>query len=155
VIDTRSSWAEPRVAPDGKRILVRKTGPSCELWMLDLERGTQACIVQAGDNHHPIWAPDGRRIAWERVSPPNSMMVLTVEGARNETTIAQGTRAGTPHSWSAAGNRLVYTLIGKGTRSDIWVRSMDDASPPASFLATAFDEDNPCVSPDGKWIAYV
>jgi serine/threonine-protein kinase len=146
---------QPRISPDGKRILLRKVGTNCELWMYDIPRGSLARIVQGNDNHDPIWSPDGRQIAFLRANPPTEMVTLTVAGAREKTTLAQGANPGSPESWSAGGNLLAYTVNGRGTRSDVWVRAMGGASPPAAFLATEFNESDPAISPDGRWIAYV
>jgi Tol biopolymer transport system component len=32
---------------------------------------------------------------------------------------------------------------------------MDGSSPPAPFIATEFDQSDPSISPDGKWIAFM
>jgi serine/threonine protein kinase len=149
--EMKATWAQPRVSPDGKRILLRKTGDDCELWMLDLDRGSLGRIVTAGDNHDAIWSPDGRRIAYER-NDARRMVTLTVEGARETTTLAEGLESGLPQSWAAG--LLAYTVSGAGTRTDIWVRAMDGSSAPHAFLATAAAETQPSFSPDGKWIAF-
>ncbi len=154
VMDTRSTWTQPRVSPDGNRILLRKTATNCELWMYDIERASLARIVQGADNHDPIWSPDGRRIAYEEASAGGRMVALTVEGARTVTVIASGAGRGQPQSWSAGGNRLVYTVSGRGTGDDIWTCSMDGAGDPEPFLDSRFDEQVPAISPDGRWIAY-
>jgi Tol biopolymer transport system component len=151
--DTRASWAQPRVSPDGRRLLLRKTGTSCELWMLDVPGGSPVRTVHGNDSHDAVWSPDGRRIAYRENNSPGAMVALTVEGAREVRTLARGADAGLPQSWSAG--LLAYTLTGRGTRSDIWVRPMDGASPAVRFLATEFNEESPAVSPDGRWIAYV
>ncbi len=155
VMDTRSTWTQPRVSPDGKRILLRKTGTDCELWMFDVERTSLARIVQGSDSHDPIWSPDGRRIAFEQVSQSGKMVALTVEGAREVTEIAPGTERGRPQSWSAGGNVFVYEVTGRGTNGDIWTCAMDGTPVPEPFLATAFDEKDASISPDGRWVAYV
>ncbi len=149
--DMLANWTEPRVSPDGNRVLVRRSDTNCELWMLDVERGSLSRIVQTDDNHGPIWGPDGRRIAFERQNS-SEMVILTVQGSRNLTVLAKGPGHGIPQSWSA--DRLVYTVMGAGTRSDIWVRGVDDATPPVAFAATEFNESNPRISPDGKWIVF-
>ncbi|MDZ4804752.1 MAG: protein kinase [Candidatus Eisenbacteria bacterium] len=153
-METRGPWMQPRVSPDGKRVLLRKVGDSCELWMLDVERSVLSRAVQAGDNHDAIWSPDGSRIACQQVDAPPKMVSLTVEGAREMKTIFHGIDPGAPQSWSGGGNRLVFTRNGRGTRSDIWSKSMDGSSPPVVFLATEFNESDPAISPDGGWIAY-
>jgi Tol biopolymer transport system component len=118
--------------------------------MFDVERGTLTRIVHGGDNHSPVWSPDSRRIVYERRTPPHAMVSLTIEGARE----VQSLPLGSPKSWSGGGNLLAYTVDTRSTRTDIWVRAMDGSSPPIPFLATEYNEDNPSISPDGKWIAY-
>ncbi len=151
----RGTWAQPRVSPDGSRILLRKTGTNCELWLLDVERGTPARIAQGHDCHDPVWSPDGRRIAYQQVDTRGEITTLAVGGPREVTRISFSGLPESPQSWSAEGNHLAYTVTGRGTRSDIWVRGMDGGAPPAPFLATEFNETDPAISPDGRWIAYV
>jgi serine/threonine-protein kinase len=154
-LDMRAAWAQPRVSPDGRRIVLRKVATDCELWIVDLERGSLARVAPGNDNHDPVWSPDGRRVVVRRQNPPVEMIAFTVEGAREVTTLAHGAGTGWPSSWSAGGDLLVYTTAGRTTQSDIWVRAMGESSPPAAFLATKANETQPAISPDGKWIAYV
>ena len=149
--EMKAAWAQPRVSPDGTRILLRRTAAQCDLWMLDVDRRSLRRIVRAGDNHDAIWSPDGRRIAFER-NNARQMVTLTVVGPREMTTLAEGRDSGVPESWVAG--LLAYTVTGQGTRTDIWVRAMDGSSPPAAFLATEANEAHPSLSPDGKWLAY-
>ncbi len=152
--EMRARWRQPRISPDGKRVVVRKQGTNCELWKLDVDRGSLGRIAQDADNHDAVWSPDGRRIVYEQAGA-HVVVALAMDGSRATETIAKGMGSGSPQSWSAGGNLLVYTVNGQLTRSDIWVRAMDGSSPPAPFIATGFDESDPTISPDGKWIAYM
>jgi serine/threonine protein kinase/Tol biopolymer transport system component len=153
VMDTRGPFTQPRVSPDGKRILLRKTATNCELWMFDVERASLARIVQGSDNHDPVFSPDGRRIAYAEVNAGGHMVAQTVEGSREIVTIPTGNERGHPASW--AGDLLVYTVAGRGTQTDIWTCRMTGESKPEPFLATSFDEKDPSIAPDGRFIAYV
>jgi len=148
-METRASWADPRISPDGRKVLVRKSMTSCELWIYDIERTSLARVSQGGDNHDAIWSPDGRQIAFERISDGGKLMVQRVDG-----TDTKGSERGRPQSWVAAGNLMAYTVSGRGTSTDIWVRSMDAGGVAQPFVTTTFDETTPAISPDGKWIAY-
>jgi serine/threonine protein kinase/Tol biopolymer transport system component len=152
-VDVQGSWVQPRISPDGQKVLVRKTGAECELWMLDLQRGSFARVVQGDDNHSPLWAPDGRRILFDR-QEEGQIVTLDVTGSRRMEVIAKGANRGNPESWSAGGNLFAYTVSGEGGRPDIWVRHMGDDSDPEPFAVTPQAEDSPRISPDGKWIAY-
>jgi Tol biopolymer transport system component len=49
----------------------------------------------------------------------------------------------------------VYTKSSRSTQTDIWVRAMDGSSPAVAWLATKYDETQPSITSDGRWIAYV
>ncbi len=153
LMETRADWMQPRVSPDGKRVLLRKSGTNCELWVYDMGRGQLSRVAPDSDNHDAVWSPDGRSIAYLQSSAPVRMLSLSVEGPREVRTLAEGLDSGSPESWSVGGDLLAYTVTGRTTGSDIWVRSMrEGAAKP--FLATQFRETSPAVSPDGRWIAY-
>jgi serine/threonine-protein kinase len=43
IVEERSSWAQPRISPDGRRLLLRRVlTPACSLWTYDLTRGALA-----------------------------------------------------------------------------------------------------------------
>jgi serine/threonine-protein kinase len=79
--ETRARWRQPRISPDGKRIVVRKQATNCELWTLDVDRGSLGRIAQDADNHDPVWSPDGRRIVYERVGS-HMVLALAMDGSR-------------------------------------------------------------------------
>jgi hypothetical protein len=54
----RRSYANPRISPDGTRLIVQ----AGDLWMQDLARGTFSRLTTGEilTNGFPIWMPDGR-----------------------------------------------------------------------------------------------
>ncbi len=152
--DLKGSWAQPRLSPDGRRVLARRTGSSCELWMLDLDRGSFARIVQEDDTHDPLWSPDGRSILFDRMEA-GELVTLDVSGSRRTRVIASGANRGRPESWSPGVDLLAYTVTGHAGKTDIWVRPMNDEGESRPFVATPESESEPEISPDGRWIAYV
>src|SRR5262249_31005408 len=50
---------------------------------------------------------------------------------------------------------LLYIQRGAQTRMDIWILPRADGSTARPLLQTAFDENFPQFSPDGRWLAYV
>lgn len=153
VLDVQGSWTQPRISPDGRRVLVRKTGTDCELWILDLERFSFSRIVQGDDSHDAIWVPDSRRILFERASA-GEIVTLEIVGSRKAEVIASGPNRGKPWSWSGGNDLYAYTVNGAGGQSDIWVRRMNADAEPEPFLASPQTEDEPTISPNGRWIAY-
>ena len=153
--DVRGTWRQPRISPDGSRVLVRRTASDCELWMLDRERNSFSRIVQGDDAHDPLWAPDGRRILYDRANT-GEIVVMEVIGSRSTRVIASGPRRGIPGSWSTGNGLYASTVTGPGGQTDIWVQRIDDPdSAPEPFIQTPQSERAPAISPDGSWIAYV
>ena len=61
-----------------------------------------------------------------------------------------------PSSFSPDGKVLAYSEIRPDTGHDLWTVRLDGATPrqPELFLRTAFEEELPLISPDGRWLAY-
>ncbi len=154
VMNTRGRWTQPRIAPDGHRILMRKVGNACELWMYDLDRAVLTRVAASGDLHSPVWSPDGSRIAFRREDGEGSLHVMRLGGARQDRTVLDGRASGEPWSWSAGGNLLAFTKGGRGTARDIYVLPMDRGASPIPFLVTPNSEKHPSIHPSGHWIAY-
>ena len=58
-----------------------------------------------------------------------------------------------PGSWTPDGQTLVYYATNASGDRDIWMLPV--GSEPEVFLATAFNERGPRLSPNGKWLAYI
>jgi Tol biopolymer transport system component len=156
-LDTRGAWKEPRLSPDGRRLLLRKRSVYyCELWSVDLDRGGLTRITSGGDNHDPVWSPDGRRAAFSCVrGTAASIIVLAQDGGRSIDTLMTGRTVYSPSSWSADGQWLAYSCNSYRTQSDIWLLPVGGRDRrPLAYLQGRFNEANPAFSPDGKWIAY-
>jgi len=52
----------PRLSRDGQRVAYRVPAPNCDIWVLDLERGTTTRITREGDNHGIVWSADDEHI---------------------------------------------------------------------------------------------
>jgi len=52
----------PRLSRDGRRVAYREPAPNCDIWVLDLERGTTTRITRDGDNHGIVWTADDEHI---------------------------------------------------------------------------------------------
>jgi len=157
-----ADFYEPRVSPDGRQLAVRvDEEETSNIWVYDLEGGTQTRLTVEGINADPVWTPDGRRITfsserngvigifwrpWDGSEPAESL--VTHQGAAQ-------THAG---SWTPDGRRLAYRVNtaagGAGGSRDLWSFA-PGASPAAEpFLATQFSEAVPQISPNGRWLAY-
>ena len=142
---------DPQVSPDGKRVLVKKApsdGGNNNIWVEDLEKGTTLRITSTFAQM-PIWSPDGNRIAY------NCDVGICLKNA-NGLGEAEQIYAGTNFTsqWSPDGRYIIFLRRGVKTRLDMYALSMTGEHKEALLLNSAADEQNPQLSPDGKWLAY-
>ncbi|MEO8727587.1 MAG: protein kinase [Acidobacteriaceae bacterium] len=145
---------EPRLSPDGKRVVFRRGN---NLWVADLARNTEIRLTSAF-TQFPVWSADGRGIVFDGASDGKSGILQKSANATGE---AESLLPGHffPQEISPDGRSLLYLRRGAKTRFDVWVlalsgpRSNDRRTYP--LLDSAFEEDEPVISRDGRWLAYV
>jgi eukaryotic-like serine/threonine-protein kinase len=154
VLDAPGFWVQPRLSPDGERILLRKLATNCELWIYDLQRRVLTRLAYENDNHDPLWMPDGKGVVFD--VPNGSVRGLVwqaADGSGNLKPLTHGLQSFVPSSWSGDGRRLALTLSDKNV-SQIWVLDRDGAPEPQPFHQNGFDEKSASFSPDGRYLAY-
>ncbi|HJX93483.1 MAG TPA: protein kinase [Pyrinomonadaceae bacterium] len=142
---------DPQISPDGKRVLVKKApsdGGNNNIWVEDLEKGTTLRITSTFAQM-PVWSPDGNRIAY------NCDVGICLKNA-NGLGDAEQIYAGTNFTsqWSPDGRYIIFLRRGVKTRLDMYALSMTGERRETLLLNSAADEQNPQLSPDGKWLAY-
>ncbi len=153
ILDETASWAQPRISPDGTKLLVRKAQtPNCDLWLRDLARGTMTRVTFEGDNHDPAWGPGSDRISFAvQNERARGMASKAWDGTGPAELVAEAEDSRMAPSWSADGRVLAFVEETTGG-TDIWVQTQGSEARP--FLNTEFNENTPAVSPDGRFIAY-
>jgi len=142
-----------RISPDGTRLVLNPRDNS-DLWLYDIARGalTRLTFSPASD-YFPLWTPDGKKIVY--VSPEGddvSLMWVASDGSGAPERILTSENAIWPYSW--AGGELVVEENKEETGADISIVSMAEEREVRPFIEAPFDQTNPAVSPDGRWIAY-
>jgi serine/threonine protein kinase/Tol biopolymer transport system component len=155
-VEERSSWAQPRIAPDGRRLLLRKVvTPDCSLWTYDLERLTLTRISFEEDTHDPLWDPSGDSVIYAGgLEPTRVLHRIAADGSGAPELFAAGDDSLRAASWSADGSRLALGARGPDLNDDIWVIDTARDGEPRPFLDSRFGERFPDFSPDGRWLAY-
>ena len=156
LVSQPSLWAEPRVSADGRTLLLRDiVSPNCDLWALDLARGTRTRVTLEGDNHNPVWrAADGLLTWGSQVEGVRGIRLARPDRPSQVTPLAEAPNERIPESWSPDGARLAFTETHPATGQDILVLSVKSGSV-QPFANSAFKETQPRFSRDGRWIAYV
>ncbi|HEX7668950.1 MAG TPA: hypothetical protein VF395_05180 [Polyangiaceae bacterium] len=150
--ETLHAYANPRISPDGRRIVVQSSG---DLWVQDVARGTFTRLTSndAQPVSYPVWTPDGQRVVFRT---GNGMRVIAADGSGREEAIAATSLNDYPSSGSPDGKTLVFARLGSATTSaDVYVVSLEPKAEPRALVSTPAYEGGPRFSPDGRWLTYV
>jgi eukaryotic-like serine/threonine-protein kinase len=147
-------YAQPRLSPDGRQIVVQLEGAKTDLWVYDLTRDTLRRLTFDGNSLNAVWTPDGKKVAF--ASQRNTRLVLKpVDGSASEEQLTSDGEGRVPQSWSPDGTLLAFHDMSRSTARDIWVLSLHGDRKPRLLLGAPYNERVPMISADGKWFAYL
>jgi serine/threonine-protein kinase len=156
------SFTTLALAPAGDRIAIGidEANAKGSVWVYDLSRRTFTRVSRAGGfAFRPQWAPDGRHVLFSGdggdTSGVRSLWSVGLDGVDSITLIVSSKRHAQEVSWPAGGRYLAFRdgFDDAMTRRDIhYIAIGEHTSHP--IVATNADEENPAVSPDGRWLAY-
>jgi serine/threonine-protein kinase len=149
MIDTLRSYANPRLASNGSRVLVQVG----DLWIQDLARATFTRLTSGeriGDGAFPVWTPNGRVV----FRTATGLRTLAVDGSGPPEVIAGTTSSDYPGSVSSDGERLIFVRISADSSGDIYIASLRGDPKISPVLKTSAYEGSARLSPDGRWLAY-
>jgi Tol biopolymer transport system component len=153
--DPDDSVSNPRVSPDGRRVVVFRTVQgNQDIWLHDGAR-TSRFTFDAADDAFPLWSPDGMRIVFRslRTGAGDLYQKLTRGGGKEELLVTSN-QLKTPTSWSADGRFVLFQSADPQTSNDLWVVPMSGDRTPSTLLKTPFRETRGVFSPDGRWVVY-
>ncbi len=150
--------SEPRVSPDGKRIVMASNAVS-DVRTFDVEARslTRNAFGPANETVYsrPEWMADGALLL--RAQSGTERGVLTQQAANDRGVPTVLHRDAQNSLWegvvSPDGQYLLYR-VGTGNESDIRYRRMTGDTASRPFAATAATEREPRFSPNGRWVAY-
>jgi len=149
------SYLSLNISPDGSQLLFSRNYPGEQVEVLDLDRGTRRRVTFAGSHSYAIWGPGPGRVTFVSDHEGPWRLYSRALGAPPEQieTVWRGTGRGVSlGSWSADGKLLAFPEMSENGEWDIWLLPAGGEARP--LLSTRFDEVNPEISPDGKWLAY-
>ena len=155
----------PRLSPDDRRVaMFRFTDVNLaagDVWVMDLLQHTRTRLTFDTVSGVPVWTPDGRRIAYTRfpkgilAGPTGSIYWVPSDGSGTPESLVVAPGRWIPAGFAAGGRELVYSGGVLGSKAQIRWLDLAGSRTDRQFLATTFDNYNPSLSPDGRWIAYV
>ena len=150
------------VAPDGGRLGMSRIDPqanTADIWILELARGVETRLTSDRFNDAGVmWPPDGARVYFRsNRRGMNNLYVRPANGSRGEELVFEEVgddrSSMISASLSADGSRVVYMTTGLRSSYDI----MDLTLSPLvtkPLLNGEFNEAQPVLSPDGRWVAF-
>jgi len=155
-----ASYFDPSFSPDGTRLatalISQGTG---DIWIFDLARGTKTRLTfDPSIQRYPIWTPDGKTIFFGSNREGGFHIYSKAsDGSGPEQALIEGDDAFKfPESVSPDQRFLVYMRVATDQRSatDIYGLPLSGERKPFPIVQNAFNNMQPRVSPDGKWMAY-
>jgi Tol biopolymer transport system component len=160
ILEPARQYYLPRVSPDGNRLAVGifdPTVPRRDIWIYDLIRGSMSRLtLSEGDSTDPVWSSDGSRIAFasNRVFGGWRLFVKSSDATGEEVALAESRGQMFPDLW-LPGNRALLFKSSLGTNWDIAMHRLDEERGPEILLGSTFNEIEPSLSPDGRFLSYV
>jgi Tol biopolymer transport system component len=150
-----------KISPDGTRVAlsIHNADGNGDIWIYDLVRGTMTRLTfdeaRAGDVR---WTLDGKRIIFGYAPRGRNYGIYwkSAAGTGKADQIASFPNGGIwPESLSSDGNTLLFGQYNDAnTNSNIGMLSLESDRTPKLLLQEKYDEGDPEISPDGRWIAY-
>ena len=146
------------VAGDGGRAAVtvidRGTGLG-DVWLYDLHRGLRdRFTTDAGMEFSPVWSSDRRTIFYASAQGGTVPRVMRLDvGGSAPAVLTQEGRFRWPTSVTPDDSALYFVERNLRTKNDIFMLPLSGGQEQA-VLSSEFNESDPRISPDGKWLAY-
>jgi eukaryotic-like serine/threonine-protein kinase len=157
-------YHNPRISPDGKQVaLDSEMGGSSSIWIWDLIRETMTRLTpDAVDDAVPLWTPNGQRIIFASSRRGRGSYELYSKAANGTGEVEKigsflDSRYNFPCSWADKnGSTLILLNTKKGyeAESDIGMLSMEGKREMKELLQEKYNELEPQVSPDRRYVAY-
>jgi hypothetical protein len=152
VIPTQVADLEiPRLAPDGRHVALSDFNAR-QLVVYDLVTGQATTLFAQDRGNEWVWGPDSRSLY---VSNGSLVLRLAIGGTGAVDTLFQGELK--PFAVTPDQRALVVVVDGGERRGhDIAILRLDTPTPTLEpYLGATWNERQPALSPDGRWIAYV
>ena len=147
------AFAEPRLSPDGRWIVVTVTEPRRELWLYAVGRGVLTPLSRT-DNaaFNALWTPDSRSVVYAHEDPVYDLHRLPIDGSATDTPVISSKWDKFGSAISPDGRSLAYVENNNSDR--IFVGKLDGSAAPRPLTSNGVAERSAAFSPSGRWIAY-
>ena len=155
-------YSQIALSPDDQRLAVEipdATG-RFDIWILDVSRGLASRLTSDPANERDVvWSPDSQELVFSSDASGDQNLLrkrLLESGPPGSLPFESGTtafEADVAESWSRDTNTLLYVTLGE--ERTIWTLDMSGRGRPETLMKGRFMIDEPHVSLDGRWLAYI
>lgn len=156
-IGAPGNFSQIALSPDERNIAleISDADGQYDIWVMDVARGvTSRVTVSEGAERDPVWAPDGRSLAFiARTAKAADLRRKGLRASDPEIVIADSPDEDIPEDWLADGGSLLVIRRNQKDEQSVWAVPL--AGGKSEQVLTGFRIDEPQVSPDGRWLAYL
>ena len=155
VIELPDRYAEPRWAPDGRRISVTYAAlrSASDVWVYYPVRASRTRITsEEAADFGAVWMPDGRELTYMSERPLFELYRRSADASRATTRLLGGTHDRITGNVSR--NGILAFVLSAPRASEIWTVPINAPDRAARYLANEFYLGHPSLSPDARWMAY-
>jgi Tol biopolymer transport system component/tRNA A-37 threonylcarbamoyl transferase component Bud32 len=150
------SYGQIALSPDEGRVAVEiaDAGGRVALWVVDVARGVASRVTtDTTDEANPVWSPEGRELVFEGGPGGGDLHRTELRAGATASSLLEAAGRQIPEDWSRDGKTLLYLVMGEETA--VWALPLDDGGSPEVVLKSGLALDEPRLSPDGRWLAYI
>jgi eukaryotic-like serine/threonine-protein kinase len=149
-------YVQPRVSPDGTRIVSFIADQQFDIWVWSLTPGSTTLSRRTFDPNidaTPVWTADGQRIVFtSEQAGVRNLFWQAADGGRAEPLVESNNRHAA--TGVAPDGRAIFTETAPATREDVMAVTLDGNRTVTPLVQSPSRERNGIVSPDGRWLAY-
>ena len=146
------------LSPDGTRLAVNTASPGGgDIWVKELPAGPFTRLTFEGLNSRPTWTADGRTVMYVSALPPapGRIAARRADGTGTETILYSGDRDAAEVIPTRDTTRLIVRVSAPPSRDIFLLERTSDSAKFTPLIASAgYEEVQPALSPDNRWIAY-
>ena len=156
----RRNYVAARVAPDGARIALDEgQGASRNIWIWDVQHDILQRLtseLDQAEKRAPVWLPTSRSVIYSATAGGRSAVIrIAADGTgKPEELIEEKQALLVPKSMSPDGQQLLYVRWMTSANADIAALPITGERTARTLIATPKIEDNPTISPNGRWLSY-
>ena len=146
------------LSPTGDRLAVAAVASGGEdIWIKQLPAGPFTRLSFIGVNGRPFWTADGRSVAYmthKETGELNDLVMQRADGSGAPVMILDGERSINEAIRTPDTTRFVVRLAGPSDDLHVVTRAKDSAATIPLVASERYNERNPALSPDGRYLAY-